>query len=478
MELCLRTNFSAKTNIIGAASDTNAFVSGGLTGLYPNNDYGIVNSPCFDFTTIVRPQVQLNVWWDSENGYDGANLQFSLDGGNTWAVAGDFGQGDNWYTDNSINGTLSGMPAWTGRGTTGSNGWKLASLDMSFLGGYSSVNFRVVFGSDGSVDGEGFAFDDFSIFESPFIGADTVLCANGTMTLDAGVYDSYFWNDSSNTQFNYIDANLLEAGVQMFDVVVSGTGGYKMYDTIVVTVEKPEINLGADSILCYGTSMTLGTGSGFASYLWSTGETTSTILTSSSTVGTTEYYVNASTANNCLATDTIDVSVNTKVLVNLGVDTIFSDSNLQDTFYELDAGAGFSSYLWSEGSTTRKLIIDSNNDGLVSVVVTNVSGCEGSDSVIVDFRLSVGSNLEVSTITMYPNPTSDVINIEVSNFNNLDNVNVTILDLSGKVVMTNKLVGNGNSFNQTYDVSSFATGTYFVQFEANGEVITRQFIIK
>jgi hypothetical protein len=44
--------------------------------------------------------------------------------------------------------------------------------------------------------------------------------------------------------------------------------------------------------------------------------------------------------------------------------------------------------------------------------------------------------------------------------------------------MSEKLTGNGSAFNETYDVSNLATGTYFVQFEANGEVATRQFVIK
>jgi hypothetical protein len=469
-----------KTVIKGAYSDTNAFVIGGLSGNYAASEYGFVYGPCFDFSTLIRPQIQLKVWFESEAGWDGANVHYTTDDGATWYLLGNFDQGENWYNEDVLNG-MNGLPGWAGRNGTGSNGWLTATIDASQLGGQSDVKLRVAFASDGSIQDEGFAFDDFSVFEAMTIGNDTVLCTTDTLTLDPGMYPGgYLWSDSTTSQLNYLDASVMPAGTDTIYVVTSSLEGYKQFDTVVVTVEKPVVNLGADSVLCYGTSTTLDAGLGFATYLWSEGSTTQTIVTSASTVGSTNYSVIAVTPNNCPATDSVDVSVNTEVLVNLGVDTIFSDSNLQDTFYELDAGAGFSSYLWNDAAatTTRKLIIDSNNDGEIKVVVTNVSGCEGSDSVMVDFRLGVGSNLTVSTITMYPNPTSDVINIEVSNFNNLDNVNVTILDLSGKVVMTNKLEGNGNSFNQTYDVSSFATGTYFVQFEANGEVITRQFIIK
>ena len=467
----------AQNTIIGAASDTNAYVIGGLTGGYNPNEYAYVSSPCFDFISLVNPYIQLSVWWETEFNYDGANVQYSIDGGATWAVLGTVGEGVNWYTDSDIWG-MDNLPAWAGRNGSGSNGWKAATYPAPMLGGMSDVKFRVVFGSDGSVQDEGFAFDDFAIFEGLELGNDTVLCTDQTLTLSPGTYDGYYWNDSSISATYYVDAAVLDEGEHQVDVVVAGTGGYKMYDTMSVTVEKPVIALGADTVVCYGTSIVLDADTGFASYLWSTTETSQTINTMGTPSGNTTYYVGGVTALGCPATDTIDVSVNTEVLVDLGVDTTFFDSTKQDTEYELDAGPGFASYNWSTGDVTQKIIVDSLNDGQITVEVTNLDGCTGSDTVTVNFVLGVNSSFAVSTLTMYPNPATDQITIDVTNFSGLDVINVTIVDITGKIVMINKLEGAGNNFNETYDVSSFATGTYFVQFEANGEVVTRQFVIK
>ena len=464
-----------KNVIDGASSDTNCFVTG-LTSPYGANDYSFVNSPCFDFTTLENPNVQMDVWWHTDFGWDGASLQYTTDEGATWTELGNEGEGVNWYNTPSI--SANGMQAWSGNGPTGSNGWTTATISATDLAGEPKVQFRVAFASfifGGGFDG--FAFDDFAVYEAASLGDDTVLCTNDTMTITPGNYSGYLWNDSSIVPLKYLDAAVLPVGIDTLDVIVSGINGFKMYDTIVVTVEKPVVLLGNDTVVCFGESFTLDAGAGFVSYLWNDNSVMQTLVTDGNSAGATDYSVVALTANDCPATDTINVSVNTQVLVDLGADTVFSDSTTQGSSYVLDAGPGFASYLWHDGSTAQTFIAGQNKDGDISVVVTNASGCEGSDTVSVIFVLSVNS-LEVSEITMYPNPTTDRITIEVSNFTSLGDVNVKVLDITGKVVMSEKLSGNGNMFNETYDVSGLATGTYFVQFEANGEVVTRQFVIK
>ena len=47
----------------------------------------------------------------------------------------------------------------------------------------------------------------------------------------------------------------------------------------------------------------------------------------------------------------------------------------------LDAGAGFSSYLWQDGSSSRYLSISS--EGIYRVNVNDSLGCSGSDSILV-----------------------------------------------------------------------------------------------
>lgn len=157
----------AGTIINSAFSGTNAWVTN-LTGLYNNSETGGVAGPAIDLSayTTADPWVFIRVWWNAEFSWDGAVLQSSIDGGQSWQNVGAFGDPNNWYTDNTIDGQPGGQTqGWSGRAATadGSNGWVLARHQLTGLGGQGSVTFRIAFGSDTSVVDEGFGFDDIFI---------------------------------------------------------------------------------------------------------------------------------------------------------------------------------------------------------------------------------------------------------------------------------------------------------------------------
>ncbi len=174
----------ANTIINSAASGTNAWVTN-LTGTYNSNEAGWVESPEFDFTAVTAPYIQAQVWWNAEFSWDGMVLQSSIDNKVSWQNVGTFGDPNNWYTDNSINGAPGGsQEGWTGRNSSGngSGGWVPAQHDMMSLAGQPSVYLRFAFGSDGSVQDEGVAFDDIYIVNITCPQPSTLDTANVTTT--------------------------------------------------------------------------------------------------------------------------------------------------------------------------------------------------------------------------------------------------------------------------------------------------------
>ena len=87
--------------INSAASGTNAWVTN-LTGTYAANEDNWVESPCFDLSQYCNPYLRLSVWWNAEFSWDGANVQYSTDGGTSWNLVGINGDPNNWYNDNTI----------------------------------------------------------------------------------------------------------------------------------------------------------------------------------------------------------------------------------------------------------------------------------------------------------------------------------------------------------------------------------------
>ncbi|MBL7726581.1 MAG: gliding motility-associated C-terminal domain-containing protein, partial [Dinghuibacter sp.] len=212
-----------------------------------------------------------------------------------------------------------------------------------------------------------------NVFANPVVnlGADTSLCQGSNLLLNAGNPGaSYLWQNGATIQTQTVNS----AG--LYWVQVTATNGCTARDSMVVlaVLPNPVINLGNDTSFCAGTNILLNAGTGFASYIWSTGATTQTINVN--TAGT--YWVEGTTAQGCKARDTMNVlNVFALPVVNLGVDTSFC----QGYTHVLNAGNPGANYLWQNGATTPTISV--TTPGLYWVQVTNANGCSRRDSMRV-----------------------------------------------------------------------------------------------
>ncbi|MCE3277815.1 MAG: hypothetical protein K0S44_6 [Bacteroidetes bacterium] len=136
-------------------------------------------------------------------------------------------------------------------------------------------------------------------------------------------------------------------------------GGLGAYAT--QTVIYPAVSV------CTGTTATLDAGCGFSSFLWSNGATTQTINVPAGTYTVEVYY-----SNGFSYIKEFSVANFTPSVVNLGPDATTCGNTV------IDAGAGFSSYLWSNGQTTQTITA---GVGTYTVNVTDANGCVASDNI-------------------------------------------------------------------------------------------------
>ena len=147
-------------------------------------------------------------------------------------------------------------------------------------------------------------------------------------------------------------------------------------DIIIVNVSGgPTAVVSNDTTICGGNPVTL-TASGGTSYVWNTSATTSTINVSP--LVTTMYVVTV-TSGACSDPDTVIVNVSYPN-INLGPDASFCAGNS----ITLDAGVGFYSYYWNNGSMTPSISVTSS--GTYWVSVTDAMGCANIDTINISVK--------------------------------------------------------------------------------------------
>ena len=78
-------------------------------------------------------------------------------------------------------------------------------------------------------------------------------------------------------------------------------------------------------------------------------------------------------------------------------------------------------------------------------------------------------------MTVYPNPASTTVQVEI-NANNDTNATISVLDLSGRVVMNYNL-NLVKGFNQEQlNISDLGDGIYQIQIASDAEVLTSKFV--
>lgn len=146
---------------------------------------------------------------------------------------------------------------------------------------------------------------------------------------------------------------------------------------------------------CNGDSVTLTALANMTTYSWSNGATARSIVVK--TAGS--YTVNITDSNACGGTSSPSVvTVNPKPTPAItSTDTL--TNVCPGKTVTLDAGAGYSSYLWSNGATTQTIIVSAA--GNYSVTVTNSYGCSGTSAAKSVTYQSCGkpTNPVVSNIT-------------------------------------------------------------------------------
>ena len=280
-----------------------------------------------------------------------SSLNPTITGSSTFCIGGyttlDAGSGYNTYT-------------W-------SNGSLSQTINVNTIGNYSVTvtNFSGCTGRDSIYITQGTSL-------TPTITGNN-FCTGSYSMLNAGMgYNSYIWSTSANTQTITVNAG------GTYYVTVSDNSGCSGVSQITISMYPlPSVNAGNNVSICNGNSTSL-MATGALSYVWSPANglslTTGSIVTANPSVNTT-YVVTGTNTNGCTNTDNVVVTVtSTPIPIITGTTSFCSGSSTT-----LNAGSGYTSYYWSNGSNSQTINVYSS--GNYSVTVSN--GCNGSTQTFV-----------------------------------------------------------------------------------------------
>lgn len=221
------------------------------------------------------------------------------------------------------------------------------------------------------------------------LGNDTTICANSSLILNPNLFNvNYSWQNNSNQS----TFNVTQAGTYWVDII---KGSCTVRDSIIIQLQNaPTVNLGNDSTLCNGSSITLNATFPGSTYLWQNNSTAPTLSVNQAG----QYWVIVT--NQCGTTsDTFNLYIQNPPQINFSNDTTFC----VDESIVLNASIQNGSYLWQDNSTNPTLTV--THAGLYFVIV-NVGVCSIQHQFTINEKVC-NSTIEMPTIF---SPNGDGIN--------------------------------------------------------------------
>lgn len=219
-------------------------------------------------------------------------------------------------------------------------------------------------------------------------GEDVEICKGESTILKASGGSTYEWSNGETTQ----NITVSPDETTTYKVTVS-KGSESAEDKVIVSVNEVTAYAGADKTITEGDTVAL-TATGGDTYLWSTGETTETILVNPTSITT---YTVTATQGVCEGTDEVRVTVNpstgsgTTVVANAGEDKIICEG----ASVTLTATGG-SIYEWSNGATTESITVAPNNTKTYTVNVSDGNSTDTDEVIVTVNRVIANAGADVS----------------------------------------------------------------------------------
>lgn len=389
------------------------------------------------------------------------NLNFAFTGTGPW----DFVYTDGTTSSGTITSTLSSKV-----------------ISVSTAGTYSLTSV-----SDASCSGTVSGGATVVVNALPTIGStvspSATVCAGTSVTLAGTGAATYVWSGANVVQE---PNSFVPTSTFTYTVVGTDANNCSSQATQIVNVNTlPTITTTASpssAVVCAGGSVTL-TGNGAVSYVYTGGSGTVTdgVAFVPTATGNTTYTITGTDANNCVNTTTRVVTVNALPTVGVTVTpTAASVCSGSATTVTL-SGTGASVYTWSDG-ISNGIAFTPTATHTYTVTGTAINTCTNTATKLVTVStcgggVGIDENAPVEGFNIYPNPTTGIFNISMSNAN-FSQIWITIFDLTGKEVFSATDKNISTDYKKQINLGNLTSGMYYVRLFTGTDVKTKKLIIE
>ncbi|WP_276134933.1 T9SS type A sorting domain-containing protein [Polluticoccus soli] len=282
---------------------------------------------------------------------------------------------------------------------------------------------------------------------------------------------TYQWQLNGTNIAGATAATYQVAGAGQYTVQVNNTACSALSPIVNVTAGPLQLSIGNDTTFCESPTamLVLDAGHAGANYTWNTGAATQQIAATT----TGKYWVTVDAGAGCVATDTIQVTVNPLPSVS-GI----SYNRAGNTFqFSANGVKNANSYLWifNDGVNSNAQAPSHTFTIQPTEVVLILTNDCGTDTIKLNLNATNVNdvNKDELTLNLYPNPASDKITLQVDGTFTLENI--AVVNQLGQVVMKEEL--NGGVKTKTIDVSNLPVGYYILRAGTSDGVIAKPFNI-
>jgi hypothetical protein len=340
---------------------------------------------------------------------------------------------------------------------------------------------------DGRIDMGAFEYqqDNFHILKQP---VSQVICAGAAVTLETeaiGGVLGYQWQkngadipSANQPTLTFNPVSLNDSGY--YNCLIIADDKTVSTDTIILYVDTG-INIESQShsfSICPGKDTLIyvtASGGSMRNYSWSKNdnilpdETGSELIIPSPAIQQQDIYL-CTISNACGSVVSGEITVTAYMLpvISLGEDSTISTNQR----IMLGPYTNSYSYLWNNNSKSPGFEISGNDlepgSHTIWVIVTDSNTCQNSDTMIVNVLTYSKINMTQnnSLLRIFPNPTSGIVNIEVSDFHDED-ITVKLFNQQSEEIIGDKNCAENKGGTIQLNITSLPKGIYYIQIITN-----------